>query len=145
MSKYGLLHISTKVEAGDRDSLLEALRCLSDSDCDFNGENGLEYLRSEVWEANGFEDEDAYEEACEEPDSDSEEWESWEEPKLKFESNQDYYLNEVKDIESDEECISDFLNSWLDNDGYYNEWKYEILKDNNGKVIGISIAALTYC
>mgnify|MGYP000723060584 FL=1 len=40
------------VKVGNRESLLNALRSLSDFDCDFNGENGDDYL----WEeANGFE------------------------------------------------------------------------------------------
>ena len=40
------------VKVGNRESLLNALRSLSDFDCDFNGENGLDYL----WEeASGFE------------------------------------------------------------------------------------------
>ena len=40
------------VKVGNRESLLDALRSLSDFDCDFNGENGDDYL----WEeANGFE------------------------------------------------------------------------------------------
>lgn len=37
------LHLE-KVEAGNRQSLLDVLRYISDSDCDFNGENGLGYL-----------------------------------------------------------------------------------------------------
>ena len=41
-----------EVKAGNRESLLNALISLSDFDCDFNGENGLDYL----WEeASGFE------------------------------------------------------------------------------------------
>ena len=40
------------VKIGNRESLLDALRSLSDFDRDFNGENGDDYL----WEeANGFE------------------------------------------------------------------------------------------
>ena len=40
-----------EVKAGNRESLLNALISLSDFDCDFNGENGLDYL----WEeASGF-------------------------------------------------------------------------------------------
>ena len=50
-----------KVVAGNRNSLLAALESLSGFDCDFNGENGLEYLWGEVWEANGFENMEDYE------------------------------------------------------------------------------------
>ena len=40
-----------EVEVDNRESLLDALRSLSDFDCDFNGENGLDYL----WEdAKGY-------------------------------------------------------------------------------------------
>ncbi|HAU87301.1 MAG TPA: hypothetical protein DCW90_17995 [Lachnospiraceae bacterium] len=41
-----------EVKVGNRKSLLNALKSLSDFDCDFNGENGLEYLWEEV---DGFE------------------------------------------------------------------------------------------
>lgn len=40
------------VEKGNRQSLLDALEIISDFDCDFNGDNGIDYL----WEvAEGFE------------------------------------------------------------------------------------------
>lgn len=37
-----------EVNAKDRESLLDALRSLGDFDCDFNGENGIEYLWEEI-------------------------------------------------------------------------------------------------
>ena len=43
------LHMSlVEVNAGNREDLLDALRSLSDYDCDFNGENGIEYLWDEI-------------------------------------------------------------------------------------------------
>ena len=44
MSSYGLMHKTVSYKIGNRKDLLEALRCLSDGDCDFNGENGLDYV-----------------------------------------------------------------------------------------------------
>ena len=41
---YNLHSNLIKVEAKNRESLLSALAELSNFDCDFNGENGIEYL-----------------------------------------------------------------------------------------------------
>ncbi len=43
-----------EVKKGDREDLLSALASLSDFDCDFNGENGIDYAWKETVE-NGFE------------------------------------------------------------------------------------------
>lgn len=109
------IHLHTgleEVEAGNRESLLDALRSLSDFDYDFNGENGLDYL----WEdASGFE------------------------------SNMDYLINEVKDIEDDEECVNTFFEEWLGNDRYYDEWNVSVITDEKKRVKAISLAAIGSC
>ena len=127
-----------KVVAGNRKSLLAALKSLSSFDCDFNGENGLDYLWNEVWEANGFESLEDYEEKQE---YDSDEDEDYEEIKLKYESNVEWLLNEVKDIEDDGECIETFFETWMDNDrNYYDEHEVNYIRNTKGKVIAVSFA-----
>jgi hypothetical protein len=98
-----------EVEVDNRESLLNALRSLSEYDNDFNGENGIDYL----WEeANGFE------------------------------SNMEYLVNEVKDIEDDEECVNTFFEEWLNHDKYYDEWNISVIADEKKRVKAISLAAL---
>lgn len=141
MSDFGLMHTSASYKLGDKESLLSALECLSDNDCDFNGENGLEYLKTEVINANGY---DTYEDMMEalEPNGDDD----WEEPTLKFESNVAYYINKAKENDGDDETvIRDFLSSWLDYDNYYDEWDVQIIEDPDSKIGFISVAMLTYC
>lgn len=98
-----------EVKLGNRESLLNALRGLSEFDNDFNGENGDDYL----WEeANGFE------------------------------SNMEYLVNEVKNIEDDEECVNTFFEEWLNHDKYYDEWNVSVITDEKKKVKAISLAAI---
>lgn len=98
-----------EVEVDNRESLLDALRSLSDFDCDFNGENGNDYL--------------------------------WEDAK-NYDSNMDYLINEIKDIEDDEECVNTFFEEWLDNDKYYDEWNVSVITDEKKRVKAISLAAI---
>lgn len=121
------------VKAGNRNSLLSALSSLSDFDCDFNGENGIDYLWDEVWEANGFKNQEDFEE---------QEDESKEEIKLKYESNLDWLLDEVKEIEDDADCIETFFRIWMEHDrNYYDEYKANYIRNKNGKVVAVSFAA----
>ena len=60
-----------------------------------------------------------------------------------FDSNLEYLLDKVKDIKSDEECIIYFINKWLLNDSYYNEFEYDFLTDDNGDIIAVSLAVTT--
>ena len=117
------------VKAGNRNSLLSALTSLSDFDCDFNGENGIDYLWDEVWEANGFESQ--------------EDFESQEEAELKYESNLDWLLDEVKEIEDDADCIETFFETWMEHDrNYYDEYEANYIRNKNGKVVAVSFAAV---
>lgn len=110
MSLYSNL---VKVEKANRESLLEALTTMSDFDCDFNGENGIEYAWEETLE-NGFE------------------------------SNLEYLLNEVKDIQDDSEAVQVFVETWMKMDeDYYNEYSHDTITDDNGNVLAISIAVTT--
>lgn len=111
---YSLVTRLEKVEAGNREDLLTALANISDFDCDFNGENGIDY---------------AWDETLEEG----------------FESNLEYLLNEVKDIEDDEECINAFIDEWIRNDNYYDEYEVNCLTDSNGRVTVISFVTMCSC
>ena len=109
------IHLYTgleEVEVNNRESLLNALKSLSDFDCDFNGENGNDYL---------WEDAEGYE------------------------SNMDYLINEVKDIEDDEECVNTFFDEWLSHDRYYDEWNVSVITDEKKRVKAISFAAIGSC
>ena len=117
------------VKAGNRNSLLSALTSLSDFDCDFNGENGMDYLWDEVWEANGFESQEDFESQDEETE-------------LKYESNLDWLLDEVKEIEDDADCIETFFRTWMKHDrNYYDEYKTNYIRNKNGKVVAVSFVA----
>lgn len=101
------------VEAGNRESLLETLKSLSDFDCDFNGDNGTDYAWEETLEAG-------------------------------FESNLEYMLNEVKDIENDVDCVELFVNAWMETDmDYYSAYQLDYLTDSNGNIIVINLAVMT--
>lgn len=115
-----------KVENNTRDCLINTLVAFGDCDEDFNGNNGVEYLWQCVWDANGFNDE--YD------------WEIDGKPQLKYESNCEYLCDFVKDIKLDDECIETFFNTWFRYDGYYTNYEYEILKDNNDNIIAIALA-----
>ena len=135
MSLYTSLE---KVVAGNRKSLLAALESLSGFDCDFNGENGLEYLWDEVWKANGFESLEDYEKKQE---YDSDEDEDYEEIELKYESNVKWLLNEVKDIEDEGECVKTFFETWMEHDkNYYDEHEVNYIRNTKGKIIAVSFA-----
>lgn len=117
------------VKAGNRNSLLSALTSLSDFDCDFNGENGIDYLWDEVWEANGFESQEDFESKDEKAE-------------LKYESNLNWLLDEVKEIEDDADCIETFFGTWMEHDrNYYDEYEVNYIRNKNGKVVAVSFAA----
>ena len=112
--EYSLVTKLEKVKAGDRNSLLCALRSIADFDCDFNGENGEDYTWDDALE-NGFE------------------------------SNLEYLINEVKDIEDDEECVNAFIKEWINSDMYYDEYDVNCLTDTKGRVIAIAFATMCSC
>lgn len=117
------------VKAGNRNSLLSALSSLSDFDCDFNGENGIDYLWDEVWEANGFESQEDFESQDEKDE-------------LKYERNLDWLLDEVKEIEDDADCIETFFRIWMEHDrNYYDEYEVNYIRNKNKKVIAVCFAA----
>lgn len=61
-----------------------------------------------------------------------------------FESNLDFLLNEIKDIEDDNEAIQTFIEEWMGNDSnYYDEYSYDTINDDDGNVLVISLAVTT--
>ena len=59
-----------------------------------------------------------------------------------FESNLEYVIDGVKDIENDEECVRTFFEEWMENDGYYAEYEVNCLTDTKGRVIVIGFATV---
>ena len=121
------------VNAGDRKSLLDALKTISEFDLDFTGANGVMYLWDEVWEANGFKDYEDFKEkqACEPCD-------------LKFDSNLAYLLFRVADIKDDEECVEQFFRVWMENDrGYYSDHKLLCVHDDACNIVAISFGVVS--
>jgi len=62
-----------------------------------------------------------------------------------FESNLEYVLNIIEDIENDEECVKAFFEEWMENDGYYTEYEVNCLTDTKGRVTAIGFAAICGC
>jgi hypothetical protein len=112
MSREYNLHFGMKkVEAGNRQSLLDTLAGMSEFDCDFSGDNGNEYAWDVTLEKG-------------------------------FESNLEYLLNEVKDIEDDGECIDTFFEEWMGKDSYYAKYEVNYLTDEKGRVVVIGFATM---
>jgi hypothetical protein len=130
-----------EVKAKDREDLLNALMLLGETDADFIGENGLEYLWDEVWKANGYEDRKDYENQMENFDAEDDEAE---EPELKYESNADWLCDYVKDIKDEVECVETFINTWMEMDsGYYTEYEFDYITDSNGNIVALAFATNT--
>ena len=97
---------------GDRKSLKYALEEIASIDCDFNGENGDEYLSDEA-KAKGYKTNFDYAfDTCAE-------------------------LNE-----NDEKLVEEFFKEWLDFNCYWENYSYIIEKDADGDIAEIILAAL---
>ena len=65
----------------------------------------------------------------------------WEEACF-HETNLDYLIGTVANIEDDEECVSAFFEEWMKHDGYYyKEPTVKLVKNEDGNVLVISFAA----
>ena len=129
-----------KVNGKTREDLLAALSELGEMDCDFNGENGIEYLWDIVWKANGFKNIEDYEEKNE---YDSDEDDDYEEIELKYESNMEYLLDSLKEEALDKDVIEQFVSNWIGGDNYYKEYILDIVYDDNGKAECIALATMS--
>lgn len=96
-------------EPNNRESLLKALKHISDVDYDFNGNNGPEYRWSKTSEKN-------------------------------FKSNQDYVLNTVKDLPTEDDMVQTFIELWLKQDGYYKQYQCTVSKNTKGYIEAIAVA-----
>ena len=128
-----------KVNGKTRKDLFVALSELGELDCDFNGENGLEYLWEVVWNANGFKSFDDYEEK----EYDLDEEDDYEEIKLKYESNMEYLLDLLKEEIADKDVIEQYISNWVGNDGYYKDYILDVVYDKNGKAECIALATMS--
>lgn len=131
-----------KVNGKTREDLLKALATLGELDADFCGDNGIEYLWTSVWEANGFESQEDYEEKEEMLDSDDDDYE---EIVLKYESNVEWVLDELKakETDTDKEIIEEFVSYWIDGDSYYKDHILDVVYDENGKAECIALATMS--
>lgn len=124
-----------KVNGNTREDLLNALALLGEIDADFCGDNGVEYLWDKVWEANGFEDYEDFENKVENEDFDEDD--------LKYESNMKYLLDTLKDIKSDKDLIKKYVSCWLDNDGYYSDCNLAVIYNSKEKAECIALATMS--
>lgn len=100
-------------EIDNVESVVRNICELGNEDCDFNGENGSEYL----WGcADGFESNKEY--------------------------TIDYLINKYKNETNIENClvdiVSDFLNMWMGNDSYYNDYTFQITETCLETVVAIA-------
>lgn len=118
-----------KIEPGNRANLLAELSNLSD--CDFNGENGLEYLAPEVWEANGYKDYLDYKNKSDKK------------TKLRYSCNLDFYMEKIEKIENDEKCIETFVKHLVSTaSSYYTDYKIEYIKNDADEIVTFAVAML---
>ncbi|MBO7732196.1 MAG: hypothetical protein J6S67_06580 [Methanobrevibacter sp.] len=54
-----------------------------------------------------------------------------------FESTQEYIIDQLEKNENlkGEELILQFFREWLDNDGYYSDWKFESQTEKDGSYV----------
>lgn len=111
MEKVQIKCVSFQID--NVESVVRNICELGNDDCDFNGENGSEYL----WEgADGFESNKEY--------------------------TIDYLIKKYKNTKCIEEdisnIVSDFLDMWLGNDSYYNDYTFEITETSLETVVAIA-------
>ena len=116
------------VNDNSRESLIEALTQLGESDNDFCGENGYEYLWECVWLESGF--------------TSYEDWKSKNEPQLLYDSNLKYVIEMVRRYENNMKCIEEFFKNWLDHDTYYLSYEWECIKDKDDNIVAIALATI---
>ena len=70
---------------------------------------------------------------------------NWEETNENgFDSNVDYLIDFVKDIEDDEECVNKFFDYWMSKDGnYYADYSVELIKDSKNRITAIAFATMS--
>ena len=61
-----------------------------------------------------------------------------------FESNLDYLINMVSEIEDDAECVDTFFDEWMSRDkNFYEDYVVDYLKDSDDRITAICFATLT--
>lgn len=61
----------------------------------------------------------------------------------KYESNMEYLLDILKDVESDKELIEQFISKWIDGDNYYQDHILDVVYDKNSKAECIALATMS--
>ena len=111
--EYNLYSNLVEVKKGDREDLLATLSNLSDFDCDFNGENGIDYAWEETVEK-GFES--------------------------NLEYLLDKVKDIKDDAECVNEFFNYWMER---DSNYYHDFKVDYLTDENGKIFAISFSIMT--
>lgn len=111
--EYNLYTSLVEVKKNNRVDLLSALASIGDSDCDFNGENGIEYAWEETVK-NGFES--------------------------NLEYLLDKVKDIKSDIECVNEFINTWMKN---DSNYYHDYNVDYLTDENGMILAISFSAIT--
>jgi hypothetical protein len=65
----------------------------------------------------------------------------WDEA-MDYESNLEYCLDLFKDIETDKELISKFIDRWISSDYYYQDYHLDVFYDADGKAEFIALATM---
>lgn len=160
-----------KVNGKTREDLINALVKLCEIDGDFNGRSGLEFLHSDVWEANGLIDFDYYEAEVKEQEelmyeraereykistsySSYDDWKTSPPPTfeqlvnpsdfevyVKYKSNMEYVLDLIKDKSTDKEFITSFAEGWVKY-GDWDDYRLAVIYDENDKTEVIAITML---
>ena len=60
-----------------------------------------------------------------------------------YDSNMDYLIDKVRNIEDDEECINTFFNTWLSADCYYAKWDVSVITDTKKRAKVVSFPAVS--
>lgn len=98
----------TKVNWKNSEDVKEALISLCESDCDMNGENGDGYL--------------------------------WDEAKG-YNSNAEYLAsrvgNEFQTVEDVMNAFKNFMNEWMNRDGYYDDYEMDFISDGDELIVAM--------
>lgn len=56
-----------------------------------------------------------------------------------YESNRDYLLDKIATYNDIGKMIYDYFDGWLGDDGYYDAWEYNIIRNEADKIVAIAL------
>ena len=57
-----------------------------------------------------------------------------------FETNLDYLIEKTKSFDNSDDMVSYFLDSWMGIDGYYNDYKYDLIGTDNDIILSVAFS-----